>query len=77
MSLRAAINAKCKDCIYDRLAGGTWRAQVEACTATTCPLYPYRPTVKQRSPNRDGKSPQPLGLARYRDRLRESREDRT
>lgn len=41
MSLRTAINAKCKDCIYDRLAGGTWRRQVEACTATTCPLYPY------------------------------------
>lgn len=47
MSLRKAVNAKCKDCIYDRLAGGTWRAQVEACTCDTCPLYPVRPRQKQ------------------------------
>jgi len=47
MSLRAAINAKCKECIYDPIAGkGTWRQQVEACTAPTCPLYSVRPTSK-------------------------------
>lgn len=47
MSLRAAINAKCKECIYDPIAGkGTWRQQVEACTAPACPLYPVRPTSK-------------------------------
>ena len=45
MSLRAAINAKCKECIYDPVSGkGTWRQQVEACTAPSCPLYPVRPT---------------------------------
>jgi hypothetical protein len=28
-SLRAAIDAKCKDCIWDPASGlGTWRAQV-------------------------------------------------
>lgn len=43
MSLRAAVNAKCKDCIYDPLAGGTWRAQVAACTCKGCPLWPHRP----------------------------------
>jgi len=43
VSLRAAINAKCKDCIYDPLAGGTWRAQVEGCTCRICPLWPVRP----------------------------------
>jgi hypothetical protein len=44
MSLRAAINAKCKDCIYDPLSGlGNWRQQVGACTAKTCPLWPVRP----------------------------------
>ena len=44
MSLRAAINAKCKECIYDPIAGrGTWRQQVEACTSYRCPLYPVRP----------------------------------
>jgi hypothetical protein len=43
-SLRDAINAKCKECIYDPIGGGgTWRQQVEACTARTCPLYPVRP----------------------------------
>jgi hypothetical protein len=45
MSLRAAINAKCKECIYDPIGGrGTWRQQVEACTCPTCPLYLVRPT---------------------------------
>ena len=43
-SLRAAINAKCKECIYDPgSGGGTWRQQVEACTSPKCPLYPVRP----------------------------------
>lgn len=43
MSLRKAINDKCKDCIYDPKAGGTWRQQVEECTCIRCPLYPVRP----------------------------------
>jgi hypothetical protein len=44
MSLRAAINAFCKSCLYDPIGGsGTWRQQVEACTAPHCPLYPVRP----------------------------------
>jgi hypothetical protein len=43
MSLRRAVNAKCKDCIYDPLAGGTWRAQVAACTCVRCPLFAFRP----------------------------------
>lgn len=42
--LRASINAMCKGCIYDPIGGkGTWRQQVEACTAKQCPLYPVRP----------------------------------
>jgi hypothetical protein len=41
MSLRKAINAKCKECIYDPIGGnGTWRQQVEQCTSFNCPLYP-------------------------------------
>jgi hypothetical protein len=45
MSLRAAINAKCKDCIYDPLSGlGHWRQQVTLCAIKTCPLWPVRPT---------------------------------
>jgi hypothetical protein len=43
VSLRAAINAKCKECIYDRMAPGTWRQQVENCTCKRCPLYDVRP----------------------------------
>jgi hypothetical protein len=43
-SMRAAINAKCKECIYDDLSGlGTWRQQTEGCTSTECPLYELRP----------------------------------
>ena len=49
MSLRKAINEKCKDCIYDKLGEGNWRQQVTACTCTTCPLYPVRPQSKQRA----------------------------
>ena len=44
MSLRKAINLKCKSCIFDDRSGnGTWRQQVAACTSKTCPLYPVRP----------------------------------
>lgn len=47
MSRKAAIEAKCKECIHDPVGGrGTWRQQVEACTSPKCPLYPYRPTSR-------------------------------
>ncbi len=49
-SLRAAINAKCRECIYDPHDVGTWRQQVQACTADTCPLYPVRPVSKGQAP---------------------------
>jgi hypothetical protein len=43
-SLRSAINAMCRYCLYDRISGpGSWRQQIEACTAKTCPLYNVRP----------------------------------
>lgn len=42
-SMRAAINQFCRDCIYDKTQKGTWRQQVEACTATKCALYSFRP----------------------------------
>ena len=46
-SMRRAINAKCRECIYDPIGGtGTWRAQVEACTVRDCPLYPLRPVSR-------------------------------
>jgi len=43
-SLRSAINAMCRHCIYDPNSGsGTWRQQATACTSKTCPLYDVRP----------------------------------
>jgi hypothetical protein len=44
MSLRRAINEKCKECLFDPISGtGTWRQQTAACTSKTCPLYNVRP----------------------------------
>lgn len=40
---RLAIHAQCHECIYDPGEPGGWRKQVEACTATDCPLYGFRP----------------------------------
>lgn len=45
-SFRKAVNAKCKDCIYDSCAKGTWREQVQMCTAIDCPLWEVRPQIK-------------------------------
>ena len=45
-SLRACVNDKCKSCIYDPEAAGTWLQQVTLCSVTTCPLYPVRPVSK-------------------------------
>lgn len=48
-SMRAAINAFCRECIVDPHPGnGTWRQQVQDCTATHCPLYPLRPVTGER-----------------------------
>jgi hypothetical protein len=59
MSLRAAINAKCKDCIYDPLSGlGNWRQQVTGCTAKTCPLWPVRPLSSTASPKEANLAPE-------------------
>jgi len=42
MSLRKRIDEKCKDCICDPTAPGTWRQQVALCTIKTCPLWRVR-----------------------------------
>lgn len=49
LSLREAVDAKCRECIYDELEPGRWKQQVAACTATSCPLYPVRPLPRQRA----------------------------
>ena len=43
MSLRQAINDKCRQCSHDRDAPGTWREQVAQCSVPLCPLWPIRP----------------------------------
>jgi hypothetical protein len=43
-SLRTAIDAMCKNCLYDPGNGnGGWREQVQVCSSTNCPLHPVRP----------------------------------
>ena len=40
-SLRAAVTAKCQDCMC-------WQGtEVKRCDIVTCPLHPYRPGVKR------------------------------
>lgn len=46
--LRARIDAKCCECLYDTQSGGTWRKQVENCTSETCPLFAVRTKSTQR-----------------------------
>ena len=44
MSLRKAIDLKCKECLYDPIAGhGSWREQIAQCTSVDCPIWPVRP----------------------------------
>ena len=43
MSLRKCINEKCRDCIYDSFAPGTWLQQVSLCSVKSCALYDVRP----------------------------------
>jgi len=49
-SLRKSINQKCKWCIYDDLAAGTWLQQATLCSAPKCPLYAVRPQSKAEIP---------------------------
>ena len=42
-TLSSAVEAKCKECIYDPYGGGTWRQQVQGCTSFGCPLFEWRP----------------------------------
>lgn len=48
MSLRAAVNGKCRWCIHDELAAGSAAVQVELCPSVQCPLWPVRPIRVQR-----------------------------
>jgi hypothetical protein len=56
MSLRKAINDKCKDCIYDPVEDGTWLKQVENCEIDTCPLWRVRPVTLASKKGQNGLS---------------------
>ena len=43
MSLRKAKNHHCLNCVYDKLAPGTWRQRVSLCSVKSCALYDVRP----------------------------------
>jgi len=59
-SLRAAIDAMCKSCIYDPGSGnGAWREQVQACSSAHCPLHRLRPLSRPKT-HRDGAAGSPV-----------------
>lgn len=49
-TLRESVKAKCYDCAYDPLAGGSHLDQIRACTVRICPLWPHRPGAADMPP---------------------------
>lgn len=62
----AAINAKCRDCIFDPYAAGSWREQVAACCGAHCPLHPVRPVPRS---CKSGKTINAAAITALRSRL--------
>lgn len=50
MTRNQAIAAKCRECIHDPQAAGTWREQVAVCGCTDCPLWRFRPLPRHAPP---------------------------
>jgi hypothetical protein len=50
MTRNQAIAAKCRECIHDPLAAGTWREQVAVCVCMDCPLWQFRPMPRHAPP---------------------------
>jgi hypothetical protein len=68
-SMRVAINAMCRACIYDPAAGfGTWRQQVQVCTSLDCPLWEFRPVSSEPLPD-SSKKALPTTLTHWFDQL--------
>ncbi|MEO2173439.1 MAG: hypothetical protein ABGY96_05010 [bacterium] len=51
MTRQQAIEAKCKECIYDPEVEGTWRMQADACELIDCALWKYRPKPRRKTPD--------------------------
>lgn len=47
MSLRKAINDKCRDCIYNQSNLGNFRQQVSMCPQIECSLWVVRPVSQK------------------------------
>lgn len=76
MSRTKAINEYCKGCIYDKLAQGTWREQVENCATQSCPLWQHRPkTVATVNLHRKGSVTDELDLDALVDGLEDEAEE--
>lgn len=56
----AAIAVKCRDCMFDRAAAGTWRQQVTVCPSTDCALWTFRPLAEGIAPCFKSRSPDDL-----------------
>ena len=50
MSLRKAVNAKCRECTYDPFDAGTAAQQIAVCIDFDCPLHSVRPLTTKRLP---------------------------
>ena len=50
MSLRKAVNAKCRQCTYDPFDVGTAAQQIAVCIDSDCPLHSVRPITTKRLP---------------------------
>ena len=50
MSLRKAVNAKCRKCTYDPFDVGTAAQQIAVCIDFDCPLHSVRPLTTKRLP---------------------------
>lgn len=52
MSLRKAVNYKCRECTHDPLDKGSAAQQIAGCTISNCRLHPVRPVTAKVIPLR-------------------------
>jgi hypothetical protein len=50
MSLRDAINKKCRECTHDPLDAGSAAQQIACCVSSNCPLHSVRPITAKTIP---------------------------
>ena len=51
-TLREAINANCRSCVFDPANAGNWRQQVTMCSCHDCAIYPVRPVSSSDIPEK-------------------------